>query len=300
MSAKTLLALLAAGTLAACSARPEPVATMNSLEAYASASGTLTMAVAAPRPAGPARTAAGLARLPGGFAPVRQVEEWSEGPARVQEIALGGRLDRDSHLRLAVGRGPAVARPTEAMIRAEIASAFPGEAARVVGTPRHNAFGPYGLAVVSGPGERRCVYAWQWLAGTDSRIRQRLGGGDAVWRLRLCRDGITLDDIAAALDRLDLGAVRPAPAQPRRTARATRRDAPAPVPRLPVETGSVGAVPGAGRYLAPIAAPEPAIQTTVSSARLATTLPAEAYRGPAFRAAAGSAASRSPVPVPAP
>ncbi len=54
-------------------------------------------------------------------------------------------------------------KPTEAGIRAELTSAFPGLAMQVVTRPSANAYGPYGLAIGRN-GAARCLYAWQWIA----------------------------------------------------------------------------------------------------------------------------------------
>jgi hypothetical protein len=166
---------------------------------------------------------------------------------------------------------------------------------RVVETPRHNAFGPYGLAVGVTRGGLRCVYAWQWLDGRDRLVAERLGGS-ATWRARLCRRDTTLDQIAAALDGLDIGAApgRGGPLEPR-VVRGPQADAPKPkraVRALPERSLSTEPAsdmttirPGSGRYLAPVAnAPVPASMPSEGSRpALDGSLPAEAYRGPTPR-----------------
>lgn len=284
--------------LAGCAARTERAASVNSLEAYASAPGASTLAPAPAREPSRHRAAA-LVRLPAALAMSGKVEEWHDADSRNQIIALGGRAGTDGEIRLETGRRTALAKPTESMIRSEIAAAFPGQSARIVTTPRHNGFGPYGLAVVAGPGELRCVYAWQWLSGMDAGIRRRLGGGDAVWRLRLCREDMALDTIAAALDRLDLGAAPPE-ARRRVSRLGAGRVEQAPRPRRLVAEEQVSAM--SGRYLAPVTAPASTTDAGAAYARLDPTLPIEAYRGPSRRLSvmAGTPASRPIVPAATP
>jgi hypothetical protein len=92
-------------------------------------------------------------------------------------------------------------KPTEAGIRAELAGAFPGMAMQVVARPSANAYGPYGLAIGRN-GATRCVYAWQWIP--DAPV---LAGGASAplsLRLRLCRDDVTVEAMAAAVTQLRL------------------------------------------------------------------------------------------------
>ncbi len=214
----------------------------------------------------------------------------------MQEIALARREGGERNrllLTLHGGRAAAGERPSEAGIRAELTDAFSGESPRVLTQPRHNGFGPYGLALVAGPGPRRCVYAWQWLDGADARVRSRLGG-DASWRGLICRDDATLDQIAGGFDRLDIGSpsrgeAKPAPARRPATARAAERPATQGLILTPERhQPTPQATYGGGRYLAPVTALPPASQAAGQAApALDASLPAEAYRGPTTRSAAG-------------
>lgn len=291
--AATLLMLAAAG----CSARDE-VRNTRSLEAFASSSSAPAFE-AAPAPARELPASAALLRLPPGAEAAVWVGERREGGRRIQEIALARREGGERNrllLTLHAGRAAPAERPSEAGIRAELAEAFPGESPRVLTQPRHNGFGPYGLALVAGPGARRCVYAWQWLDGADARVRSRLGG-DASWRGLICRDDATLDQIAGGFDRLDIGSpsrreTRPVQARRPATAQAAERPA-AQAPALAPERHQPApqAAYGGGRYLAPVTAlPPGVVQAAGQAARaLDTSLPAEAYRGPTTRSAAGGA-----------
>lgn len=257
-----------------------------------------------------------LVRLPSSVGAVTSVGESLSAEGTLHEIALASPQDAGrNRIRVVVQRetGREAARPTQAGIRSEIASAYPNQPMRVVETPRHNAFGPYGLAVGVTQGGLRCVYAWQWLDGRDRLVAERLGGS-ATWRARLCRRDTTLDQIAAALDGLDIGAVpgRGGPLEPR-VVRGPQADAPKPNragKALPERSPSTDPAvdmttirPGSGRYLAPVAnAPVPASMPSEGSRpALDGSLPAEAYRGPTQRAGTAPRAAadrRAAVQVP--
>ena len=203
-------------------------------------------------------------------------------------------------------------RPTETGIRAELAAAFPGTAMQVVTRPAANAYGPYGLAVGRAAGGARCLYAWQWIAAAPDLDPDSGRSGPVSLRIRLCRDDITLEAMAAAITQITLvprhagtpvagpSAARPVPAaaRPRTAGRipAAARD-PAPVARAAV---AATAPPPGRRYLGVAEAPDggrgpqdagpaalrqasigapPSIQAEASGA----DLPPEALRGPVAR-----------------
>ncbi|MGX7708635.1 cellulose biosynthesis protein BcsN [Methylobacterium sp. Gmos1] len=192
-------------------------------------------------------------------------------------------------------------KPTEAGIRAELAAAFPGTAMQVVTRPSANAYGPYGLAI-GRDGAVRCLYAWQWIP--DAPV---LAGGTPTplsLRLRLCRDDVTLEAMAAAVTQLRLvprfsgepvaapARVASRPARPRKEAVRYARPAPvaAPAPSGPRYLGeaverppsAIGASAGAMRstLAGAIDAPSPALASLPPDAAI---LPPEATRGPAAR-----------------
>jgi hypothetical protein len=199
------------------------------------------------------------------------------------------------------------AKPTEAGIRAELASAVPGVAMQVVTRPSANAYGPYGLAI-GRTGATRCLYAWQWIPEAPVRA----GGAPAPLslRLRLCRDDVTVEAMAAAVTELRLvprhagepvatsvRAARRPPRPPRREAAEQARAAPAatvPAPE-PAPSGlrylgevagggpaAIGASPGPLRSIlaGAIEAPSPAVAGLPPDAAI---LPPEATRGPVPR-----------------
>ena len=290
--AAAVLMLAAAG----CTARDEARST-RSLEAFASSSAAAPAFEAMPASATSLPVSAALLRLPPGTEAAVSVGERREDGRRVQEIALARREGGERNrllLTLHAGRTAAAERPSEAGIRAELAEVFPGDQPRVLTQPRHNGFGPYGLALVAGPGARRCVYAWQWLDGADARVRSRLGG-DASWRGLICRDDATLDQIAGGFDRLDIGSAsrgesKPAPVRRAATAHvAARPVAQAPIVMPERHQPAPQAAFGGGRYLAPVTALPPGAAQAAGQAApaLDASLPAEAYRGPTTRSAAG-------------
>ncbi|WP_053082634.1 cellulose biosynthesis protein BcsN, partial [Methylobacterium platani] len=156
-------------------------------------------------------------------------------------------------------------KPTEAGIRAELAGAFPGVAMQVVTRPSANAYGPYGLAI-GRAGPARCLYAWQWIPAAPVRE----GGAPAPLslRLRLCRDDLTLEAMAAAVTALRLvprfagEPVATAARRPARPPRAATADAaPRPPHRArPVERPGPAVVPASG-------APSPAPASASSGPR---------------------------------
>lgn len=163
-------------------------------------------------------------------------------------------------------------KPTEAGIRAELAAAFPDLAMQVVTRPSANAYGPYGLAI-GRTGATRCLYAWQWIPEAPLLA----GGAPAPLslRLRLCRDDVTVEAMAAAVTQLRLvprfsGEPVPAPA------RLASRPGPRPAERRPVSRPApVAAAPAPAssgpRYLGEADGPPPAV-TAPSGGAMRSTL----------------------------
>ena len=96
-----------------------------------------------------------------------------------------------------------VAKPTEASIRAELLTQFPRMAMQVVERPHGNHYGPFGLAIGRWENGARCIYAWQWI--DDLKIAGAAHTPNpASIRIRLCRNGGTLDLLAGMVDQLNL------------------------------------------------------------------------------------------------
>ncbi|MCX7899324.1 MAG: cellulose biosynthesis protein BcsN, partial [Methylocystis sp.] len=93
-------------------------------------------------------------------------------------------------------------------VRREIVSRFKGVPMRIVGRPMTNALGPFGLAIGAGPGGLRCAYAWQWLDNFTAAARGErstfFNSGDmpASIRMRVCRRGLTVDQLAGWYEQL--------------------------------------------------------------------------------------------------
>ncbi|PPD43940.1 MAG: hypothetical protein CTY15_08885, partial [Methylocystis sp.] len=108
------------------------------------------------------------------------------------------------------GRGDLqVPKPSQEGIRREILTRFPGTAMRIVNRPMANALGPFGLAIGAGAGGMRCAYAWQWVDNLPSATRGEKGvpffnSGEIAGsiRMRLCRKGVTADEIATWYEQL--------------------------------------------------------------------------------------------------
>jgi hypothetical protein len=104
-----------------------------------------------------------------------------------------------------------VGKPTEAGIRSEILSRYPGVPMKIVLKPKQNGLGTFGLAVgVRGDGAR-CIFAWQWLndireaGGSKPGFAKLTGHGTpASVRAAMCRRDMTLDALAAIVESLSL------------------------------------------------------------------------------------------------
>jgi hypothetical protein len=103
---------------------------------------------------------------------------------------------------IALDQSLSMTKPTEAGIRSELASQFPKMTMQVVDRPRSNAYGSYGLAVGRWANGTRCIYTWQWIDNLKSNLSSE--GGPASVRIRLCRNDVTLDQLASNIDRLQI------------------------------------------------------------------------------------------------
>jgi hypothetical protein len=200
-------------SLAACGTSPPRNADVDS------------MAVGSIRTGNPHQVAtdAAFVRLPPGAGAVMQVRERPYADGITQEIVLGSgeggenRMDisiRVENARNIVGAEVPMAKPTHEGIRLELSERFPNVPMQVVSRPMRNVYGPFGLAIGRAPNESRCIYAWQWIddAGDirSSRISvfKKLGvvtggnGAPASLRLRVCRQGVTVDQLATVMSQI--------------------------------------------------------------------------------------------------
>ncbi|QGM47634.1 cellulose biosynthesis protein BcsN [Methylocystis heyeri] len=99
--------------------------------------------------------------------------------------------------------------PTQDGIKREILGRFPGLPMRVVGRRMTNAMGPFGLAI-GAAGRLRCAFAWQWVDDLRSARAAEVGGlltsraTPASIRMRICRTGVTVDQLASWFELLNL------------------------------------------------------------------------------------------------
>lgn len=120
-----------------------------------------------------------------------------------------------------------ISKPTRESVRREILARFHGTPMRIVERPMRNALGPYGLAVGAAPDDARCAFAWQWVDNLAAAARGEKsnffnsGVMPASIRLRLCRRGVTADQLAEWYERLEIVD----PANVARIAEAMRRNA---------------------------------------------------------------------------
>ena len=119
------------------------------------------------------------------------------------DLAVDLRFEGVSRAGAKIPMGP----PTQDGVRKEILARYPETPMRIVGRPMSNSLGPFGLAV-GAVGDVRCAFAWQWV----DDIRARAGGfrnwfqekTPASIRLRLCRSGVTADELASIFERLEV------------------------------------------------------------------------------------------------
>lgn len=157
------------------------------------------------------------ARVRGGLSERRYVNGWRQSVALDRVEAANGWNDLSIDIRMdePAGRDGVIpmGKPTRDGVRREILARFPATDMRIVARPMQNALGPFGLAVGAGSGGMRCAFAWQWVDDLR-KVEARNGDGDsslrrgkelpASIRMRLCRAGVTADDLAGWFERLEV------------------------------------------------------------------------------------------------
>ena len=109
-----------------------------------------------------------------------------------------------------------IGKPSERGIRTEILARFPKTPMNIVTKPMQNAFGTFGLAIGKQANGNRCIFAWQWIDDIRSVGQNRSGfsklgslvsgrAAPASVRVRLCRDNMTVDQLASYMEALHLG-----------------------------------------------------------------------------------------------
>ena len=200
---KRLLPLLVI-PLAACSqSSPEPTRFM-----ALDTTPVSTVPAVAPVQSGPQ----GLLQISPDAGPVLQVRERDTVNGFHQDLVLAWAKEGHPENRIEIDvitkpNQKGVGKPTEAGIRSEILSRFPGVPMKIVLKPKQNGLGTFGLAIgVRGDGAR-CVFAWQWVedirnpAGSKSGFGSLMGRSTpASVRAAICRRDTTLDALAAAIE----------------------------------------------------------------------------------------------------
>ena len=205
---KRLLALFAL-PLAACSSSSSPEPTL-----FSSVDTTPVSTVAA---VAPVQTGArGLLQVSPETGPILQVRERDTTNGFHQDLVLAYAKEGhpENRIEIDVITKPSqkgAGKPTEAGIRSEILSRYPGIPMKIVLKPKQNGLGTFGLAIgVRGDGAR-CMFAWQWVddirdaSGGRSSFAKMMGRSiPASVRIAMCRRDMTLDALASAVESLSV------------------------------------------------------------------------------------------------
>lgn len=158
---------------------------------------------------------------------VVQVSERRYADGLSQEIVLAGdRTSRgENRIDVAMRLAPQgdqvydnlipMQKPSDADIAAELEARFPGMDMQPVNVLLQNRYGPYGLAAGKRGNGERCVYAWQWIDDASAPASPRnstlaraiLSQPQPVsLRVRLCRSGVSADQLASLVEGVAVGA----------------------------------------------------------------------------------------------
>ncbi len=126
---------------------------------------------------------------------------------QVQQVIYPNRTTATGENVLTVEKGPVDLErlrkaPSRTALAAEMRAALPGVSLSTEDVPRHNAYGPYGVATGSMANGSSCVFAWQTIekwpeGGTTSREAGKI-------RLRYCAPGASKEALANLLASLSL------------------------------------------------------------------------------------------------
>jgi Cellulose biosynthesis protein BcsN len=205
---KRLLALFAF-PLAACSSSSSPEPTL-----FSSVDTTPVSSVAAVAPF--QTSARGLLQMSPEAGPILQVRERDTTNGFHQDLVLAYAKEGHPENRIEVdvitkAKEKGAGKPTEAGIRSEILSRYPGIPMKIVLKPKENGLGTFGLAIgVRGDGAR-CIFAWQWVDDLRDARASRSGfskmmarSAPASIRVATCRRDMTLDALASAVESLSV------------------------------------------------------------------------------------------------
>ncbi len=103
-----------------------------------------------------------------------------------------------------------VAPTTQSAIRAEMNRAIPGVKMRFSNQLNSNPYGPFGYAIGNAGGGVRCIYGWQHLRGNGYQpwgiFTQNSKKPEMSVRLRVCRGGVTTQQLVSLMRRLRIEA----------------------------------------------------------------------------------------------
>jgi hypothetical protein len=205
---KRLLSLLALPLAACSSSSSEPTR-------YSAVDTTpvSTIAAVAPVPTATQGLSQGLLQISPEAGPILQVRERDTGNGFHQDLILAwakeGHPENRIEIDVITKPSQKAGKPTEAGIRSEILSRYPGVPMKIVLKPKENGLGTFGLAIgVRGDGAR-CMFAWQWVddirdaRGSRSGFAKMMGRSTpASIRVAMCRRDVTLDALAALVESL--------------------------------------------------------------------------------------------------
>lgn len=127
--------------------------------------------------------------------------------SQIQQVIYPNRTAAPGENRLTVEKGPADLdrlrkAPSRAALAAEMRAALPGIAMSTEQVFRHNAYGPYGVAIGSLADGSACVFAWQTIERWPASGTKGKEAGTV--RLRYCAPGASRDNLANLLATLSL------------------------------------------------------------------------------------------------
>src|SRR5947209_12615980 len=203
---KRLLPLLAL-PMAACSPSSPDPARFSALDTTP----VSTVTAVAPVPAG----SPGLLRISPEAGSILQVRERDTGNGFHQDLVLAWAKEGhpENRIEIDVITRPGqkgIGKPSEAGIRSEILSRYPGVPMKIVLKPKENGLGTFGLAVGVRNDGARCVFAWQWVddirdsGGKSGFSKMMARSTPASVRVAMCRRDMTLDTLATLVESLSL------------------------------------------------------------------------------------------------
>src|SRR5947209_14635155 len=204
---KRLIPLLAL-PLAACSSSSSEPARYSAVDTTP----VSTIAAAAPVQTG----AHGLLQISPEAGPILQVRERDTTNGFHQDLVLAYAKEGHPENRIEIdvitrpNQKGGAGKPTEAGIRSEILSRYPGVPMKIVLKPKENGLGTFGLAVGVRSDGARCVFAWQWVddirdsGGKSGFSKMMARSTPASVRVAMCRRDLTLDTLATLVESLSL------------------------------------------------------------------------------------------------